>query len=253
LSRQVGFPESISESSRLHQKSFSDLLPDYASPRYFASGCLRDRATTTAPHRHHQPKTWECHQSSVSLTSAGRAFLLECERRQAFPCTASHGQLVCPLSGLTLSRPAKDGGPIAQFVHVPAGDCRVEVSAAGYKPAVEHTESSSISDQSRSIRLCVFASGVGTRHWGTLPRFVPDKALKEIDKEIPRRQAYFAIQRKCQSSNVRLAAPLRLSLRAAFVLVLHRRDPLSISFKALSGTTAERAPVPSSDSGCKYT
>jgi len=48
--------------------------------------------------------------SSGVLTSAGsRVFCWKCGRRQGIPLAQLHGQAVCPLSGSTLSRPAKDG------------------------------------------------------------------------------------------------------------------------------------------------
>ena len=49
-------------------------------------------------------------------------------------------KLVCPLSNVNLSRPAADDGPMAHFFTVPAGDCRIEVSASGYKVAKESVE-----------------------------------------------------------------------------------------------------------------
>jgi len=42
--------------------------------------------------------------------------------------------LNCPLSGLTLSGPAK-GTSTVQFMHVPVGDCNVEVTSNGFKRA----------------------------------------------------------------------------------------------------------------------
>jgi len=44
--------------------------------------------------------------------------------------------LNCPLSGLTLSGPAK-GTSTVQFMHVPVGDCNVEVTSNGFKRALE--------------------------------------------------------------------------------------------------------------------
>ena len=45
-------------------------------------------------------------------------------------------KLSCPLAGVNLSGPTKDTA-LAQFSNIPAGDCVVEVSAPGYKPAHE--------------------------------------------------------------------------------------------------------------------
>ena len=120
--------------------------------------------------------------SSVSLTGAGSSVFVGVREASGIPLTQPPMvKLVCPLSGLTLSRPAKDGGPIAQFVHIPAGDCRVEVSAAGYKPAVEHTEVlQSVTNRVQYVYVYLHPeSELGT---GARPAVVPDKALKEIDK-----------------------------------------------------------------------
>jgi len=120
--------------------------------------------------------------SAVSLTSAGSSVFVGVREASGIPLAQPPMvKLVCPLSGLTLSRPAKDGGPIAQFVHVPAGDCKVEVSAAGYKPAVEHTEVlQSVTNRVQYVYVYLHPeSELGT---GARPAVVPDKALKEIDK-----------------------------------------------------------------------
>jgi tetratricopeptide (TPR) repeat protein len=45
-------------------------------------------------------------------------------------------KLSCPLAGVNLSGPTRDTA-LAQFSNIPAGDCMVEVSAPGYKPAHE--------------------------------------------------------------------------------------------------------------------
>jgi tetratricopeptide (TPR) repeat protein len=44
--------------------------------------------------------------------------------------------LNCPLAGLSLSGPTKDTSQ-AQFMHIPTGDCMVDVTAPGFKPAKE--------------------------------------------------------------------------------------------------------------------
>jgi len=44
--------------------------------------------------------------------------------------------LNCPLAGLSLSGPTKDTAQ-AQFMHIPTGDCVVDVTAPGFKPAKE--------------------------------------------------------------------------------------------------------------------
>ncbi|MGA2419967.1 MAG: tetratricopeptide repeat protein, partial [Candidatus Acidiferrum sp.] len=49
-------------------------------------------------------------------------------------------KLNCPLTGVHLSRQAKDDGPIAQFLTVPSGDCRVEVEAGGPQNAIKEID-----------------------------------------------------------------------------------------------------------------
>ena len=44
--------------------------------------------------------------------------------------------LNCPLAGITLSGSTKDTSQ-AQFLHIPAGDCKVDVAAEGFKKATE--------------------------------------------------------------------------------------------------------------------
>ena len=44
--------------------------------------------------------------------------------------------LDCPLAGVTLSGPTKDTSQV-QFMHVPTGDCNVEVASEGFKRAKE--------------------------------------------------------------------------------------------------------------------
>jgi tetratricopeptide (TPR) repeat protein len=45
-------------------------------------------------------------------------------------------RLSCPLAGVNVSEPTRDTA-LAQFSNIPAGDCVIEVSAPGYKPAHE--------------------------------------------------------------------------------------------------------------------
>ncbi len=47
-------------------------------------------------------------------------------------------KLSCPLTGVALSGPSKNTA-LVQFFNIPAGDCNVDVSAAGYKPSRERT------------------------------------------------------------------------------------------------------------------
>jgi tetratricopeptide (TPR) repeat protein len=120
--------------------------------------------------------------SAVTLSAAGSSVFVGVREASGIPLAQPPMvKLVCPLSGLTLSRLARDGGPIAQFVHIPAGDCRVEVSAPGYKPAVEHTEVLQ-SVTNRVQYVYVYLHPVSEPATGTRPAVVPGKALKEIDK-----------------------------------------------------------------------
>jgi len=99
FARQVGFPERVHhESSRLHQKSFSDCCR-IMLPRVFCIRPAYAQATTTGAHRHQSPNLGVS-SSSVSLTSAGSSVLLECERRQAFRLHSLHGQAGLPPIGL---------------------------------------------------------------------------------------------------------------------------------------------------------
>jgi len=118
----------------------------------------------------------------VSLSAAGSSVFVGVREASGIPLTQpALVKLVCPLAGLYLSRPAKDGGPIAQFVHVPAGDCNVEVSASGYKPAVEHTEVVQ-SVTNRIQYVYVYLHPESEPATGARPAVVPEKALREIDK-----------------------------------------------------------------------
>ncbi len=47
-------------------------------------------------------------------------------------------KLSCPLTGIALSGPSKNTA-LVQFFNIPAGDCNVDVSAAGYKSSRERT------------------------------------------------------------------------------------------------------------------
>jgi tetratricopeptide (TPR) repeat protein len=119
---------------------------------------------------------------TVSLSAAGSSVFVGVREASGIPLMQPPMvKLVCPLAGLSLSRPAKDGGPMAQFVHIPAGDCNVEVSAAGYRPAVEHTEVLQ-SVTNRIQYVYVYLHPESEPPSGARPAIVPEKALKEIDK-----------------------------------------------------------------------
>jgi tetratricopeptide (TPR) repeat protein len=90
-------------------------------------------------------------------------------------------KLICPLSNLSLSRPAADDGPMAHFFSVPAGDCRVEVSALGYKAVKESVEVLQ-SVTHRNQMVFVYLHPEGEAMSGGRPVVVPPNAVKEIDK-----------------------------------------------------------------------
>jgi len=119
---------------------------------------------------------------AVSLSAAGSSVFVGVREASGIPLTQPPlVKLACPLAGLYLSRPAKDGGPVAQFVHVPAGDCSIDVIASGYKPAREHTEVlQSITNRIQYVYVYLHPeSEVAT---ATRPAIVPERVLKEIDK-----------------------------------------------------------------------
>src|SRR5271165_7395013 len=90
-------------------------------------------------------------------------------------------KLQCPLTGVNLSRPAKDGGPVAQFLSIPFGDCRVEVEAPGYKPVKEQVEVlQSVTHRIQYVFVYLHPEGEATV--GGRPVVVPPNAVKEIDK-----------------------------------------------------------------------
>ena len=89
--------------------------------------------------------------------------------------------LNCPLTGVKLSRPAKDDGPVAHFLSVPFGDCRVEVQATGYKPVKEQVEVLQ-SVTNRIQYVFVYLHPESEAAAGGRPVMVPPNAVKEIDK-----------------------------------------------------------------------
>jgi tetratricopeptide (TPR) repeat protein len=90
-------------------------------------------------------------------------------------------KLSCPLVGLNVTRPAKDDGPVARFLSVPFGDCRVEVQATGYKPVKEQVEVLQ-SVTNRIQYVFVYLHPESEAAAGGRPVMVPPNAVKEIDK-----------------------------------------------------------------------
>jgi hypothetical protein len=87
--------------------------------------------------------------------------------------------LSCPLAGVKLSGPTKDTA-LAQFDNIPVGDCIVEVSAPGYKPAQERaTVAASLGAQNQYVYVYLHSASEA----GTPGRTaVPLNVLKEMDK-----------------------------------------------------------------------
>lgn len=119
---------------------------------------------------------------AVSLSAAGSSVFVGVREASGIPLVQpATVKLACPLAGVYQSRPAKDGGPIAQFVHIPAGDCRVEVTAPGYKTATELTEVlQSVTNRIQYVYVYMHPESEAVS--SARPAVVPDKALKEIDK-----------------------------------------------------------------------
>jgi tetratricopeptide (TPR) repeat protein len=118
----------------------------------------------------------------VSLSAAGSSVFVGVREASGMPLMQPPMvKLVCPLAGLDMSRPARDGGPIAQFVHIPFGDCNIEVTAAGYKAAHEHLEVlQSVTNRIQYIYVYLHPENEAPN--APRPAVVPEKALKEIDR-----------------------------------------------------------------------
>jgi tetratricopeptide (TPR) repeat protein len=89
-------------------------------------------------------------------------------------------KLSCPLSGVTLSGPSKNTA-LVQFFNIPAGDCNVEVSAPGYKPARERATITE-SYASRNQYVYVYLHPESEATLPVARNAVPLDVLKEIDK-----------------------------------------------------------------------
>ena len=121
--------------------------------------------------------------SALVLSASGSSVFVGVRETSGIPLAQpAMVKLVCPLAGLELSRPAKDGGPIAQFVHIPAGECNVEVSASGYKPAREHTEVlQSVTNRIQYVYVYLHPESESAAA-AARPPVVPLGLIKEIDK-----------------------------------------------------------------------
>ncbi len=86
----------------------------------------------------------------------------------------------CPLSGLKLTGPTKDTAQV-QFMHVPTGDCNVEVTSSGFKMAKEHvTVNESIVARNQYVFIYLHPQSEGSVS-GVRP-VVTVGLLEEIDK-----------------------------------------------------------------------
>src|SRR6266404_3466602 len=121
--------------------------------------------------------------SALVLSASGSSVFVGVREASGIPLVQpAMVKLVCPLAGLELSRPAKDSGPIAQFVHIPAGECNVEVSAAGYKPAREHTEVlQSVTNRIQYVYVYLHPESESAAA-AARPLVVPLGLIKEMDK-----------------------------------------------------------------------
>ena len=89
-------------------------------------------------------------------------------------------KLSCPLHGVSLSGPTKDTA-LAQFENIPAGDCLVDVTAPGYKPAHERAlVADSLMARNQYVYVYLHLESENT---GASPRAqVSLNVLKEMDK-----------------------------------------------------------------------
>jgi tetratricopeptide (TPR) repeat protein len=89
-------------------------------------------------------------------------------------------KLLCPLSGINISGPTNDTA-LAQFPNIPAGECTVEVSAPGYKPAHERTlVADSLKPDDQYVYMYLHPSSESATSWVHMQ--VSLNVLKEMDK-----------------------------------------------------------------------
>jgi tetratricopeptide (TPR) repeat protein len=91
-------------------------------------------------------------------------------------------KLSCPLTGVTLSGPSKNTA-LVQFFNIPAGDCNVDVSAAGYKSSRERTTITE-SLMSRNQYVYVYLHPESEAASPSAKSVVSLDVLKEIDKSL---------------------------------------------------------------------
>ena len=91
-------------------------------------------------------------------------------------------KLSCPLTGVTLSGPSKNTA-LVQFFNIPAGDCNVDVTAAGYRPSRERTTITE-SLMTRNQYVYVYLHPESEAALATARPAVSLDVLKDIDKSL---------------------------------------------------------------------
>jgi len=162
---------------------------------------------------------------AVSLSAAGSSVFVGVREASGIPLAQpATVKLACPLAGVYQSRPARDGGPVAQFVHIPYGDCNVEVTAPGYKTARDHVEVLQ-SVTNRIQYVYVYLHPESEIASSARPAVVPQNALKEIDKgmaAMQRKQDAVALKHLTKASQL---APKSGDVEYLLgVLALNNRD-----------------------------
>jgi tetratricopeptide (TPR) repeat protein len=117
---------------------------------------------------------------SVAGASASNVYV-SVREPNGLPVTESATvKLSCPLAGVNLSGPTKDTA-LAQFSNIPAGDCVVEVSAPGYKPAHERAlVADSLMSRNQYVYIYLHPASESETAGGRTP--VSLSVLKEMDK-----------------------------------------------------------------------
>jgi tetratricopeptide (TPR) repeat protein len=138
--------------------------------------------------------------------------------------TTAMVKLSCPLTGVDTGGPTKGTSAQVLFRNVPMGDCKVEVSAAGYKPAIEHMEVLQ-SVTNRIQYVYVYLHPESEPASGSRAPIVPQKVLKEIDKGMAAMQSKHddeALRHLTKASQLAPSSPDVAYLLG--VLALNRKD-----------------------------
>ena len=147
----------------------------------FAAGAHGQGDDTTNPVSIIDPTFSAASSTAVLTGGASHVYVVVREASGLQLTQTAMVKLQCPLTGINLSRPAKDDGSVAHFLSVPFGDCRVEVAAPGYKPVKEQVEiSQTVTRRIQYVYVNLHPEGEATV--GGRPVVVPPNAVKEIDK-----------------------------------------------------------------------